>query len=121
MEHIKNKIDAKDDILTASVDSLSIFAVSTRIQQQIEILDTNKKPVISDIRTYDEARTLKKEAKTSRLSAEDIPDMGELEVNALASKNVSIKLKVKSINKASLCWTTSAKTILFQFHFRAGL
>lgn len=94
---LKTKINAKDDILTASVDSLSIFAVSTGIQQQIEILDTHKIPVISDIKTYDEARTLKKEAKTSRLSTDDVPEMGELEVDALASKNMSIRLKANKM------------------------
>ncbi len=87
-------IDTGNNIVTATVNSPGFFAVSTRIPQDIEVHDTKKMPVVSDIKTYDKARALKKEAKTSKLSTVDIPDQGELEVDALASKNVAVKLKV---------------------------
>jgi hypothetical protein len=91
---LPTKINAVNNIVSTTVDSLSIFAVSIRIPEKIEVLDTKKIAVISDIKTYDEARNLRKKAKTSNFSAYDISDRGELEVNALETKNVAVKLKV---------------------------
>ncbi|MDD5615117.1 MAG: cytochrome c3 family protein [Candidatus Methanoperedens sp.] len=93
---LKTKIDAKDELLTASVDSLSIFAVSARLPGQIDILDAGSTHVRSDIRTYDNARDLKKSGRSSSLVAQDIPPGGELEVDAITSKNVALRLKVNA-------------------------
>ncbi|MDP2844727.1 MAG: hypothetical protein Q8N79_01450, partial [Candidatus Methanoperedens sp.] len=89
-------IDEKNNILGATVNSLSIFAVSTRIPGKIEVRDTMRAPVVSDIKTYDEAKNVKKAEKASLLSAADIPARGELEVDALKTKSVAVKLKVKT-------------------------
>jgi hypothetical protein len=56
----------------------------------------------SNIKIYDEAKTLKKEAKTNKLSTADVPDRGELEVDALDSKNLAVKLKVNKANKGEI-------------------
>ena len=95
---LPTKIDAKNNILSTTVNSLSIFAVSVK-GQKIEVRDTKKTSVASDFKTYDEAKTLRKTAEnTDTLSAADISDKGEVEINALSNKNVAVKLK---INRAS--------------------
>ncbi len=99
---LPTSIDIGNNILTATVNSLGFFSVSTRIPQGIEVHDTNKISVISNIKIYDEAKTLKKEAKTDKLSTVEVPDRGELEVDALASKNVAVKLKVNKANKGAI-------------------
>jgi hypothetical protein len=91
---IPTKIDAKNNIVSTTVNSLSIFAVSTRIPDKIEVHDTKRMPVVSDIKTYDEAKNVKKAEKASALSAADIPVRGELEVDAIKTKNVAVRLKV---------------------------
>ncbi|MDD5474107.1 MAG: hypothetical protein PHU34_08150 [Candidatus Methanoperedens sp.] len=95
---LPTKIDAKNNILSMTVNSLSIFAVSAK-GQKIEVRDIRNTSVVSDIKTYDEAKTLRKTAeKTDTLSASDISDKGEVEIDALSNKNVAVKLK---INRAS--------------------
>ncbi len=95
-------IDTNNNIASATVNSLSIFALGTQIPEKIEVRDTRNMPVVGDIKTYDEAKNVRKHAKTSTLSAQDVPERGELEVDALASKNVAVKLKVKAINKGEI-------------------
>ena len=90
---LKTNVDVKNDILTASVDSLSIFAVSARLPGQIDIRDTRSAQVRSDFKTYDYARKLNKSGRSNSLVAQDIPPGGELEVDAIATRNVAIRLK----------------------------
>ncbi len=87
-------IDADNNILNTTVGSLSFFAVSTKLPGTIEIRDSRKKRVVSDVKTYDEARVIKMGGKTSTLTAADIPDNGDLEVDAIQSKNVKVSLKI---------------------------
>ncbi|MFZ3059177.1 MAG: hypothetical protein WA102_05495 [Candidatus Methanoperedens sp.] len=95
---LPTEIDAKNNILSTTVNSLSIIAVSAK-GQKIEVRDTRNTSVVSDIKTYDEGKTLRKTAeKTDTLSASDISDKGEVEIDALSNKNVAVKLK---INRAS--------------------
>ncbi|MBU4223386.1 MAG: hypothetical protein KKD46_06890, partial [Euryarchaeota archaeon] len=61
---LKTRVDTKDNIITASVDSLSIFAVSARRPGQIDIRDTRSNQVRSDFKTYDDARNLKKSGRS---------------------------------------------------------
>lgn len=89
-------LDASSNIVSTTVNSLSVFAVSARTPEKIEVWDTKKIPVISDINTYDDAKNLKKAKKTSVLSTTDVPERGELEVDALTSKNVAVKFKLES-------------------------
>lgn len=70
---LKTRVDTKDNIITASVDSLSIFAVSARRPGQIDIRDTRSNQVRSDFKTYDDARNLKKSGRSNSLVAQDIP------------------------------------------------
>lgn len=98
-------IDAANNTLSTTVNSFSVFAISTgdaRVPDKIEIYDAKKIPVLSDIKTYDEARALKKAAKTTALSTGDIPDNGEFEVDALATKNVAVKLKLNKVNRGEV-------------------
>ncbi len=95
---LPTKIDAKNNTLSTTVNSLSIFAVSAK-GLKIEVRDTRNTSVVSDIKTYDEGKTMRKTAeKTDTLSASDISDKGEVEIDALSNKNVAVKLK---INRAS--------------------
>ncbi|NJD77826.1 MAG: hypothetical protein FIB08_12150 [Candidatus Methanoperedens sp.] len=98
-------IDAENNILSATVDSLSIFALSAPAQEKktvsktsnkISVRDAKNTPIIGNIRTYDKNKALKKETKTSVLSSADLPENGELEVNALKIKNISLRLKLRS-------------------------
>lgn len=93
---LKTTVDVKNDILTASVDSLSIFAVSARLPGQIDIRDTRSAQIRSVIKTFDDSRNLKKSARSSSLVAHDIPPGGELEVDAIATRNVALRLKVNA-------------------------
>ncbi|MDO9097808.1 MAG: hypothetical protein Q7U60_06780, partial [Candidatus Methanoperedens sp.] len=91
---LPTEIDAKNNILSATVNYLSVFAVSAG-GQKIVVLDTKKTSVVSDIKTYDEAKNLRKKTeKTDTLPASDISDKSELEIDALSNKNVAVKLKI---------------------------
>ncbi len=95
-----NKLVAKTDAIIKS-----IFGASPEVTQTsdtIEIHDSKRTPVISDIKTYDETKQQKKTGKTSSLSVADIPDKGELEVDAIASKNVAVKFKVNMASKGEV-------------------
>ncbi|MBU4139470.1 MAG: hypothetical protein KJ729_05985, partial [Euryarchaeota archaeon] len=93
---LPTRVDAAKNIVSAAVVTLSVFAISARASERIEIRDTRGMPVTSEVKTYDEARTLKKQEKTSTLSSANIPDWGELEVDAIKTKNVAVRLKVKA-------------------------
>lgn len=99
---LPSKVDPAKNVVTATVDSLTIFALSTGVPDEIKIRDTRNKPVISHIRTYDEVRNLKKEARTSALAAANVTEGGELEVDALESKNVAVRLKLKGVNRGEI-------------------
>lgn len=99
---LPTRVDAAKNVVSTAVVTLSVFAVSAKASERIEIRDTRGMPVTSEVRTYDEAKNVKKHAKTSTLSAQDVPERGELEVDALASKNIAVKLKVKAINKGEI-------------------
>ncbi len=93
-------LDPVNNILSTSAGSLSVFAVGTGVHTrtafpgQINIHDTRKVQVTGDIKSYDEARILIKGVKTSTLTANEIPEKGELEVDARETKNVAVKLKI---------------------------
>ena len=89
-------IDTENKTLSATVSSLSVFAVSARTQEQIDIHDTRKKFFATNVKTYDEAKELKKSEKTNSFAANEIPENGELEIDAIDTKNVAVKLKVKT-------------------------
>lgn len=95
-------VDAAKNVVSAAVVTLSFFAVSARASERIEIRDTGGMPVTSEVRTYDEARTLKKQEKTSTLSSANIPDGGELEVDAMKTKNVSVRLRMSRADGGSI-------------------
>ncbi|MFZ3060894.1 MAG: carboxypeptidase regulatory-like domain-containing protein, partial [Candidatus Methanoperedens sp.] len=99
---LSTSLDTGNNILTATVNTLGFFAVSTRIPQGIDVHDTKKISIMGNIKIYDEAKTLKKEAKTDKLSTTDVPDRGELEVDALDSKNVAVKLKVSKAGRGEI-------------------
>jgi len=84
------------------VDSLTIFAISTQVPNEIIVRDTKNKPVLSHIKTYDEFRNLIKETSTSALSTANFTGNGELEFDALESKNVAVKLKLKAVSKGQV-------------------
>jgi len=108
-------IDEERNILRAKVHTPSIFAVSAKIPDipaiiisaadtnkptvainaAINIHDTTGSTVTGYIRTYDSNKTLKKQAKASMLLGGDISDNGELEVDALDSKNLAVNMRVK--------------------------
>ena len=96
------KVDPAKNVVTATVDSLSIFAVSTEVPDEIKIRDTRNKPVISHIRAYDGVRSLKKEARASALETANVTENGELDVDALESKNVAVRLKLKGVNRGEV-------------------
>ncbi|MCZ7400001.1 MAG: hypothetical protein O8C62_10075 [Candidatus Methanoperedens sp.] len=92
-----NKLVAKTDAIIKS-----IFGASPKASETIEIRDSKSTPVISDVKTYDETKQQKKTGKTSSLSVADIPDKGELEVDAIASKNVAVKLKINTASRGEV-------------------
>ncbi len=97
-----SKVDPAKNVVTATVDSLTIFAVSTGVPDEIVVRDARNKPVISHIRTYDELRNLKKDVRTSALETANVTGNGELEVDALESKNVAVSLKIKAVNRGEV-------------------
>jgi len=78
---LPSKVDPSKNVVTATVDSLTIFAVSTGVPNKIVVHDTKNKPVISHIRSYDDVKILKKEARTSALETANVTRNGELEVD----------------------------------------
>ncbi|MDP2844905.1 MAG: hypothetical protein Q8N79_02370, partial [Candidatus Methanoperedens sp.] len=99
---LPTRVDAAKNVVSAAVVTLSVFAVSARASERIEIRDTRGMPVTSEVKTYDEARTLKKQEKTSTLSSANIPEGGELEVDAMKTKNVSVRLRMSRANGGSI-------------------
>ncbi|MCZ7406584.1 MAG: hypothetical protein O8C67_16880, partial [Candidatus Methanoperedens sp.] len=95
-----NKLVASTDAIIKSI--LGASPEATQTIETIEIRDSKSTPVISDIKTYDETRQQKKMVKTSSLSVADIPDKRELEVDAIASKNVAVKLKVNTASRGEV-------------------
>ncbi|MDD5614910.1 MAG: hypothetical protein PHH85_01775, partial [Candidatus Methanoperedens sp.] len=65
------------------------------VSDKIVVRDTRKMQVKSNII----AINLKKEISTGMLATADFPDGGELVVDALENKNVSVRLKIKGVDK----------------------
>ncbi len=91
---IPARIDAKRNLLSAMVDSFTVFAIAARTGERIVIRDSKMAPVIGGISTFDESKNLKKTQESSAVSTADIPDNGELDVDAIRTKNVAVKLKI---------------------------
>ncbi len=113
---LKTKVDTEADILIAAVDSLSIFAVSARLPGQIDIRDTRSAQVAGDFKTYDNAKNLKKSGRSNSLVAQDIPPGGELEVDAIASRNVAIRLK--DVSPGMIVNATTGGEVIFEDYGR---
>ncbi|MCZ7397010.1 MAG: hypothetical protein O8C59_00640, partial [Candidatus Methanoperedens sp.] len=85
---LPTSLDPVNNILSITGGSSSIFAVSagvhtrTAFPGQINIHDPRKEQVTGDVKSYDEARILIKGGKTSTLTVNEIPEKGELEVDA---------------------------------------
>ncbi len=98
-DELPTQVDTANNLLNTNVNSLpsslSIFAVSIG-DNKIEIIDSNKNSLTTNIKTFDEAKTLKKKKDNAdTLSVSDISEKGEIEVDALSEKHVAIKLKIE--------------------------
>ncbi len=82
---------------------------SEKQKETIVIRDTKMAPIFGDINTYDETKQQRKLQKTSIISVSDIPVRGELEVNAISSKNVGVKLKVNEVNNGEIIFDDYGK------------
>ncbi len=99
---LTSKVDPAKNVVTATVDSLTIFAVSTGVPDEIAVRDTRNKPVISHIKTYDNVKNLKQETRASAIATANVTGNGELEVDAIESKNVAVRLKLKGVNRGEV-------------------
>ncbi len=88
-------IDTTQNTVSTTVSDLSVFALVAKPSENIEIIDTEKAPLVSEISTYDENRQLIKRARTASISSADFPGSGDFEVDALQTKNVAVRLKLK--------------------------
>lgn len=98
---LPSKVDPDKNVVTATVDSLSVFAVSAGVPDEIAVRDTMNKPVVSRIRAYDNSRNLIRETRSSALATANFTG-NELEVDALESRNVTVRLKLKGANKGKI-------------------
>lgn len=132
-------IDTNNNTISATVDVMSVFAFGSHIpgistydiQREdsdsyalthkilsrskpapgtIEVRDFFDKQVETNITIYNKNKTLKKEAKGYILSTDDLSDNGELEIDALKTKNAALKLTIKSAGSGKIILDDLGKT-----------
>lgn len=124
-------IDLDNNTISATVDMMSVFAFGPHVpgipiyipdtarknrstfkeilseeltdfsfSAKIDLRDSNDMPIAGHIRTYDKDKNIKTGKKTGIVSTN--MDSGEIEVDALESKNVMVKLKVNSASDGKI-------------------
>jgi len=100
-----NNINESENISVNISDTIpdNIIKIQTdagTFTAKIDLRDSKDKPIAGHIRTYDKNKNLKTEKRIEILST--TTESEEIEFDALESKNVAVKLKVRSINNGKI-------------------
>ncbi|TFH47409.1 MAG: hypothetical protein E4G94_00110 [ANME-2 cluster archaeon] len=89
---ITTAIDKINNTISASLNSLSIFALSKKSRKYLNVVDIENKPLTVNINTYDSNKILQKSKQGNKLLPDEMPVAGYIKIDALTEKDVAVTI-----------------------------